>query len=1312
MKKWHKYLLVSITLLVLVLSSAWFWINRSESGLRWLLTFAESERQPLITIDGVKGSLADGFKIRQTIYSDSGTVVTVNQLGAEIEYSLIPIYVKLAKLNIGLLEITQNDTNTNNSEPLEDLSLPLEIEITSLQIDKLLYSDKQNQIEANNLQLSLSAGQRLKLLNLESDISYSSSTGEAAMVSAGITLSGGLELRSPWRHNFDLQLGVNSVTAPDNLFFQKLLSTQFNLNVSGDVKHSKVNINASGELAFKLQAQLDEITTNPQWQAQLQSEALSLPLDSGNAIYFNAIDVSSSGDMTDWEVNGNSQIKVSGSQIDAIGGQLNLLVDGTQQELSIKQLNLSGELGELNFNGQLQTDTKSGQGALSIEGFKAGYFIDQWPLTATTSLSSELDFSSTELKLSKLLAVIDNSDTSIGGEIEISQTNVNAKLDWRNLEWPVASGALAEYSSPLGALTANGTLDSYSLNGRLEFSGQQVPAGNLSLQGYGNRGGFVLESATSEVLNGKTTISGDFQWQPALAGSINIRGNSINPGKFWGDYQGDLDFGLQLDFQNDHLEIQLKQLSGELRQQAILANGKISYTDGEWEFDQLTAQSGATKLSLDGKGSLEDLLKARGVFDITVPDLSQWAPELSGELFAKGELRTTTNGDSKLQIEARGSNIKSPILEIAEFDLLGEATLPTSDKSIYLSGKLEGTQLKLSGFEEIIEVISLEATPLSAELGQAISIQAKSESYALTSNLALGVARSAGNLILSGEINSIDISSPITGPIALQAPSQFKFDGRNLQLSPTCLRQQPDSINVEICLSRKLDKQMIESSVVMENFPIAWVLAYLPVNLAAGQSLSGSVAWLEPVTLNPNSKNLANIGTVDLIINPGVISSVDLDAGYLETGTGWLKMQLNPGTAINSSAFLPLSGKDSLSLDFKVNGLANPQTAVVESNIDLNVTDLNSLKWLVPGLDQLSGAVGIQLQLFGTITAPNLTGSAKITNVGLFYTPLGLELSQLNLDGALESGQKSSLTGSFIAGTGKGQIALNINSGIEQAELSLVLSGNDLQFVNQPSLAISISPEIELNYSQGEFNITGEVNIPSARIKPLPGTTSSTPRSHDVVVSGLPETEETEHSPAVPMLGELKLTLGDDVKFKADGLAAEFTGALTLNFEKESSIPNATGEIQLVDGYFKQYGQNLKFENSNIHFDGKSVLEPILDVAAVRHIFGDTQVESAGVKVTGRPSNIQLKLFTDPPTNEETAAAYVATGSNFDHGSGVGALNVGTYLYPKLFVSYGLGLFDSGNIISVRYELTERWAVQGTSGEEGSGVDLLFSVDR
>ena len=70
------------------------------------------------------------------------------------------------------------------------------------------------------------------------------------------------------------------------------------------------------------------------------------------------------------------------------------------------------------------------------------------------------------------------------------------------------------------------------------------------------------------------------------------------------------------------------------------------------------------------------------------------------------------------------------------------------------------------------------------------------------------------------------------------------------------------------------------------------------------------------------------------------------------------------------------------------------------------------------------------------------------------------------------------------------------------------------------------------------------------------------------------------------------------------------------------------------------------------------------------------------------------------------------TGSDFDYEKGVGAVGFGTYIAPRVYASYGIGLFDTGNVIRIRYDLSRGFGITGTSGQRDSGADLSYRFEN
>jgi len=158
-------------------------------------------------------------------------------------------------------------------------------------------------------------------------------------------------------------------------------------------------------------------------------------------------------------------------------------------------------------------------------------------------------------------------------------------------------------------------------------------------------------------------------------------------------------------------------------------------------------------------------------------------------------------------------------------------------------------------------------------------------------------------------------------------------------------------------------------------------------------------------------------------------------------------------------------------------------------------------------------------------------------------------------------------------------------------------------------------------------------------------------------------------------------------------------------------VPLAQGAYT-IKGKVDVYGPILNIKNGSISFPGVPADNPLLNIRAGRDIYGNTQIRRAGVQVIGSLKNPVLEAYTVPITNEDRAWALLVTGSDFDQGQGVNGFDIGTYIAPKLYVSYGISLFEDENVLSVRYDLKKGFGVKVTSGQRETGLDVSYTIDR
>src|SRR5690606_33238961 len=210
---------------------------------------------------------------------------------------------------------------------------------------------------------------------------------------------------------------------------------------------------------------------------------------------------------------------------------------------------------------------------------------------------------------------------------------------------------------------------------------------------------------------------------------------------------------------------------------------------------------------------------------------------------------------------------------------------------------------------------------------------------------------------------------------------------------------------------------------------------------------------------------------------------------------------------------------------------------------------------------------------------------------------------------------------------------------------------------------------------------------------------------------------------------------------------------------QEPDTPTAaTGEIRLSDGEYRAYGQGLVIERGRVFYAGGPVTRPALDLRAVRRPAEDILV---GAHVQGTLEKPTFELFSEPPMSQQEQLAWLVLGRSLEDspegqgdalnraalamglkggdflaknigqrvgvdeigiqsGSGEAgapsdpaeaALVVGKYLSPKLYVSYGIGLFNPESVLAMQYEISRSLRLVTHSSSEATGADVLFTVE-
>ena len=112
---------------------------------------------------------------------------------------------------------------------------------------------------------------------------------------------------------------------------------------------------------------------------------------------------------------------------------------------------------------------------------------------------------------------------------------------------------------------------------------------------------------------------------------------------------------------------------------------------------------------------------------------------------------------------------------------------------------------------------------------------------------------------------------------------------------------------------------------------------------------------------------------------------------------------------------------------------------------------------------------------------------------------------------------------------------------------------------------------------------------------------------------------------ATPITADIRLQLGDKVQLDAFGLETLLRGNLQVRQQQGKQTIN--GEVRLVDGTFRSYGQDLLIRSGKMTFSGPPD-QPYLNVEAIRNPANMEDSVVAGIRVTGPADKPQITIFS------------------------------------------------------------------------------------
>jgi translocation and assembly module TamB len=303
---------------------------------------------------------------------------------------------------------------------------------------------------------------------------------------------------------------------------------------------------------------------------------------------------------------------------------------------------------------------------------------------------------------------------------------------------------------------------------------------------------------------------------------------------------------------------------------------------------------------------------------------------------------------------------------------------------------------------------------------------------------------------------------------------------------------------------------------------------------------------------------------------------------------------------------------------------------------------------------------------------------------------------------------------------------------------------------------VVISPDLVVKQDAQGLDIGGSVGIDSADINAdrLAGN-GSVKASPDVVV--VDQQHEAQAVSQLPITAHVKVDLGRRTHVVGMGLDGRVTGVLTLS-ERPGHATTGQGQVA-VTGTYRAYGQNLQIQRGQLLFASTPIDNPGLNIRATRKLNPNATIDEGqevGLYISGTAQRPVLTVFSNPVMEQSDALSYLITGKPLSDvkggegdmvgaaaqalgsaagnllakriGSQVGvddigvssnealggesAFTVGKYLSPRLYLSYGVGLFEPGTVITLRYRLSHRWSFEAQNATDFSRASFNYRIEK
>jgi translocation and assembly module TamB len=1279
-------------MLIVLLSATAYWLLNTSSGAAWLWNRLEAQAAIDVRSSQVSGDLASGFVVQDLAYRSAGLDLLVQRTEIEAGIGWWPLSIRFARLTLQDVDIlvrsSENPVETTNAgegirAALAGLELPVPLAIDDAVLTRVTL--QQNEEPAFSLFESVHFRAALDKRLVVDHLEIQAADFETS-------LQGYLELAPP----FELSVTSEGRYAGSGASGETVMELPFNLVSSGDLDKLRVNI-SSHKYGLQMDGEILDPVDRPAWDIKASMDQISWPeTDAAQGLVLSGLSLVSQGSIDDWSFALESAV-----QMDVLrDARIAVSGSGTTSAIDIHHAVLTGPGIDLELSGKLDWPIQT------VAGFKAvirqldlSPWINGWPVGEMLAGELELNWSGSGLQIPASQLTVAGTGLKVGieADIDIETNRVVARLDWSSLSWPLKDPT-AGFFSESGQMNISGSADDWAANGGLDVKVGDYPQGRFDIQGGGNLTSMHLLIPAGEILGGTLSGEAGADWSQDLNWNAAIQVIGIDPEPLLPGWPGRLDSVLEVSAQGEpqQIQINIEALEGQLRGVAVTARGGLDVAEDKLAFRTLEVRTDAAVLELNG----------------VMADPAGATVKFAGDL-PSGLL---DGASGKLELEGRYSSAASrPLLEfqLKALDLAwNELTighLAAGTPGAEPGGSIPALQLDASDLaweDSRLDELSLTLSPV----GEGHELRASMVSDELVLNSVMSLKPENRNDPLNGPwqglLAGLEVAIGPAYSFKLSEPAAFAWSSGSAVLGPLCLSE---NVGASLCL--KLDYQNNgDWSVVADAtaIPVDYLRDILELDVHLEQLIDGHMEWRQPHDGAPT-------GGADFRITAGRILDLLDNELLAETNEGRFAFTLQNGNLESGVLDIEFPGTGFIDIDFNVLDIVRDGRQEIQGRALVRLDHIGLVgQLLMPELDAVDGQFESSIQLGGSVADPDFNGAFKFSNGLIQYAPIGLHLEEIEFGGRVRKRDRGHFRGQFRAGDGVASFGGRfLFEELKSMQLEVSLSGDKLLLVNTDTLKILTDTDLKIEFSPERMDINGRITIPSARLTPDNLLLGEVTDSEDLVIEtpGIEaQTEIAETPQKNRVYGQLEVAFGDDVLIKVPDIETTISGSTLYKWNGEP-VPLAQGAY-ILKGTVDIYGPTLAINKGTISFSGGPADNPVLNIRAGRDIYGNTQIRRAGVQVIGTLKRPVLEAYTVPITSESRAWTLLVTGTDFDQGQGVSGFDLGTYIAPKLYVSYGISLFENENVLSARYDLKKGFGVKVTSGQRETGLDVSYTIDR